>query len=124
MFNNEEVDQIIETNPNMLAITRSHVSCDINVKIPEELYLQYRRGYIDRATFEEKIDQFVGDDDYTTYEINYFDKDDFSEMVEAFIEEMKIEPYLEAARAAREEAKEKSIRIAELEAELDMLKGG
>ena len=110
MFNKEELTQLMETNPNTLTITHSHVSCDIAVQIPQELFKQYKRGEIDRDAFESKVEWFVGDNDYTTYSINYFN--DLSEMVENFLEEEELE---EANKLAR---------IAELEAELDMLKGG
>jgi|11_taG_2_1085331.scaffolds.fasta_scaffold16645_2 hypothetical protein len=108
MFSNEEVKQLLETNPNTLTITRSHVSCDIAVQIPEELYKQYKSGEIDRETFERGVEWFVGDNDYTTYEINYFD--DLSEMVGNFIEEEE-----------REEAERVEL-IAYLEAKLAKLK--
>ena len=109
MFNKAELAQLMETNPNTLTITHSHVSCDIAVQIPEELFKQYKRGEIDRDAFESKVEWFVGDNDYTTYNINYFD--DLSEMVGHFIDEVVLE---EADKLAR---------IAELEAELNMLKG-
>ena len=109
MFNKAELAQLMETNPNTLTITHSHVSCDIAVQIPEELFKQYKRGEIDRDAFESKVEWFVGDNNYTTYEINYFVE--LSEMVENFIEEEE-----------REEAN-KLARIAELEAELTKLKG-
>ena len=106
------MDNNNNTNSNTLYLSRCHVSCDIRVQIPEELYKKYKSGEIDRESFEESVHNFVYDDKHITYEINYFDKDDFSEMVEDFLEEQE------------QEEVNKLARIAELEAELTKLKEG
>jgi len=108
MFTYEELFAI---NPNSLYLSRNHISCDIMIQIPEELYKKYKSGEIDRKTFEDHICVF--NSKYTEIEINYFDDDEFSEMVEEFLEEE--EDHVEA---------NKLHRIAELEAELAELKAG
>ena len=117
MFTNKE---LFEINPNSLYLSRNHISCDITVQIPEELYKKYKSGEIDRETFENHICVF--DSQYTSIEINYFDEDEFSEMVEEFLEDQERDELDD--KVQEELLFNKLERITELEAELAELKKG
>jgi hypothetical protein len=80
MFTNEEIIT------NSFYFSRCHDSCDITVHFPEELYIKYKSGEIDRETFEKSVG-FSGDLASPSYVIFKC----IREIVEDFLEEQEQE---------------------------------